>query len=86
MDVLFCQSCGMPMEKPEDYGRNRDGGKREYCPFCFKNGKFTEPRITVDEMIHKVVGIMARLNVMPESKAREMAGNFIPKLKRWQKK
>lgn len=27
----FCQSCGMPMVKPEDY-----------CNHCFQNGEFTE--------------------------------------------
>ena len=31
-DKKFCQSCGMPMEKTEDFGTNNDGGRNEqYC-------------------------------------------------------
>ncbi|MBU4293030.1 MAG: zinc ribbon domain-containing protein [Actinobacteria bacterium] len=32
----FCQSCSMPMMKPEDFGTNADGSKNEeYCTYCF---------------------------------------------------
>jgi len=83
----FCQSCGMPMEKPEDFGTNTDGSKSEdYCHFCFQNGKFTEPNITMDQMNDKVAGFMVTQSKMPETQAKEMAKTFIPKLKRWQSK
>ena len=63
----FCQSCGMPMQKDEDFGTNADGSKNEeYCKFCFVNGEFTEPDITMDQMIEKVVGIMVQMQKMTE--------------------
>ena len=47
----FCNSCGRPIVK-EDYGTNKDGSPNdEYCIDCFQNGEFTEPDITLNEMI-----------------------------------
>lgn len=72
----------MPM-KGEDFGNNKDGSKsREYCRFCFKNGRFTDEGITVEEKIEKNVRIAMGMG-MPENKARGLAESVIPKLKRW---
>ena len=77
----------MPMENPESFGTNADGSKNEdYCNFCFQNGRFTEPNITVEQMIGKVVGIMTSQMKMPEAQAKEISNTFIPQLKRWQSK
>ena len=82
----ICQSCGMPMRKDEDFGTNEDGSKNEeYCHFCFKDGNFTESDITMEQKIDKVIGIAISQMNMPEDKAKEMAHNIIPKLRRWQK-
>ena len=82
----FCQSCGMPMKKPEDFGINADKTKSKYyCQFCFQNGKFTDPNITIEQMIDKVAGFAKQMK-MSEEQARERAKTFIPKLKRWQGK
>jgi len=79
----ICQSCGMPMQKNEDFGTNTDGSKNEeYCHFCYKEGRFTDEGITMEEKIKKNIE-MAKKMGMPEEKAREMANNIIPKLKRW---
>lgn len=79
----FCQSCGMPMEKPEDFGTNADGFRNnDYCRYCLKEGCFTETHITMQQMIDKVAGMASKMN-MSEAQAREMATGFIPKLKRW---
>ena len=79
-----CQSCGMPMQKGEDFGTNADGTKnREYCGFCFKDGRFVDEGITVEQKIATVVEIAKTQMKMPEEKAREMANNTIPKLRRW---
>ncbi|WP_305065382.1 zinc ribbon domain-containing protein [Methanococcoides sp.] len=52
--MVFCQSCGMPLEKDEDFGANADGTKSdEYCLYCYQNGKFTQPDITLEEMIEQ---------------------------------
>lgn len=79
-----CQSCAMPIQKPEDFGANVDGSKsEEYCHYCFQNGKFTEPDITIDQMIGKCIGIMRQMK-MPEAQIKQTK-TFIPTLKRWKK-
>ena len=38
-----CQSCGMPMTRPEDYGTERDGKpSKTYCCYCRKDGAFVQ--------------------------------------------
>lgn len=80
----FCQSCGMPLSKdPQVGGRESDGGKsKEYCSFCYQNGQFTEPNLTVEQMIEKCQGKMREMkipNFIVNSAAKRIA-----KLKRWQ--
>ncbi len=80
----FCQSCAMPMEKMEDFGTNTDGSKnKEYCCYCYKNGKFTELNITMEQMIKKCESIMKQMHI-PEVQI-EQTKTFIPMLKRWKK-
>jgi hypothetical protein len=81
----FCQSCGMPLQKPEDFGSGADGFRiNDYCRFCFQNGSFTEPNISMQDMIDKCVGIMTQQAIMPENQARTLMTEMLPKLKRWQ--
>lgn len=80
----FCQSCGMPLGKPEDFGTDATGHRvNDYCHFCFANGAFTEPDISVQAMIDRCVGIMAKQSIMPLAQARTLMTEVIPKLKRW---
>ena len=80
----ICQSCSMPMHKPQDFGTNQDGSRNEdYCCYCWQKGEFTEPNITMDQMIDKVANMMARMQGISEDQAVEMCIHFIPKLKRW---
>ena len=52
MGKLFCQSCAMPMDKPELFGMNADETQNnEYCVYCYQNGEYTNPNITMDEML-----------------------------------
>jgi len=83
--VLICQSCGMPLNKEENRGTNSDNSiSEEYCKFCFLIGEFTHPERTMEEQIN--IGVeMSKKLWMPEDKAREIANNTIPKLKRWSK-
>lgn len=81
----FCQSCAMPMAKPEEFGTNIDRSKsNEYCHYCFQNGKFTEPDITMSQMIEKCAGIMRQMKMLEAQ--IEQTKTFIPMLKRWQSK
>jgi radical SAM superfamily enzyme len=81
-----CQSCAMPMDKAELLGTNKDGTRsNEYCTYCFQNGKFREPEMTLQQMIDKCVSIMVQRNIMAEAHARELMAGTIPNLKRWKK-
>ena len=52
MEEMYCQSCGMPLVKAEDFATNKDGTPMsEYCIYCFKDGDFTGD-ITMEDMIN----------------------------------
>ncbi|MDG5815891.1 zinc ribbon domain-containing protein [Chitinispirillales bacterium ANBcel5] len=81
----FCQSCAMPMQKPEDFGTEATGVRsNDYCVYCFKDGTFTAPDITKEQMIEFCVTLMDKEGIMPKHKASAMLNEVIPKLKRWQ--
>ncbi len=87
MDKTYknCQSCSMPLNKdPQHGGTNADGSKSTiYCSFCYENGRFTQPNITVEEMQAFVKGKLKEMGF-----PGFLAGMFtkgIPKLKRWEK-
>ncbi len=78
-----CQSCGMPMNMPSDFGTNKDGGPNvEYCHYCYKDGSFTDKGITMEEKIEKNIAIAEKMG-MPKEQASALANSTIPKLKRW---
>lgn len=85
MSVAICQSCGMPLTNEQNKGINQDKTlNEEYCKFCFQEGTFVHPERTMEEQIEKGIEMSKKL-WMPEDKAREIAMNTIPKLKRWTK-
>jgi len=78
-----CQSCGMPLKKDTNGGgTENDGSKSEkYCSYCYENGKFINPDITVEEMKTLVKGKLKEMRF-----PGFIAGLFtkgIPKLERW---
>jgi len=81
----YCQSCGMPLVKDAQGGGTEvDGSKStEYCSHCYQGGKFTEPNLTVDQMIIKVKAKMKEMH-MPGFVANYLVKDT-PKLKRWAK-
>jgi len=86
-DEARCQSCGMPLSDVfGNYGTNKDGSSNtDYCAFCFKDGAFTNPHQTMDEMIKSSILNMTKDLRMPGEKAIQMANEIIPTLKRWKK-
>lgn len=81
-----CQSCGMPMRKsPGGGGMNADGTKSAmYCSYCFENGQFKQPDMTVQQMQNFVKGKMKEMGI-----PGFLAGFFtkrIPRLERWKRK
>ena len=82
----FCQSCGMPLATPDDFGTAATGMRiNSYCRHCYDAGAFTEPNITATQMIDRSVGMMARQGIMPEPEARAQMTDVIPRLQRWRK-
>ena len=79
----YCQSCGMPLSKDEKGGGTEADGRKsaEYCSHCYVGGRFTEPALTVDQMVDKVRGKMKQMHI-PGFLAKYFTKN-IPDLKRW---
>jgi hypothetical protein len=83
---LICQSCGKPLDRPADHGTEAGGEpSSEYCSICYKQGSFTQPTATMEQMIDKTANVMAVQMGIPQPKAKELVATFMPKLKRWQK-
>ncbi len=80
--VNFCQSCSMPLDNPELLGTEEDGSPSyEYCKYCYQNGEFTSPGLTLDEMKERMTK-MSDKEKLPED-ILEAAINRLPHLKRW---
>ena len=84
MKESICQSCGMRMMKEEDYGKNADGtASREYCRYCFPNGKFSRDE-TLEEMVESCIPFMLEGGECKTAEeAREKLMKELPKLNRW---
>jgi radical SAM superfamily enzyme len=81
----FCQSCSMPLDKPEMKGTEKDGAEsNEYCIYCYQNGTFINPTMTLDEMKVLVKEQMEKRKM--DSTIINMAVSSLPGLKRWRKK
>ncbi len=80
---IICQSCGMPLKSEDDFGTDQSGEKnREYCFYCFSDGKFSDEGITMEQKIEKNVKFAVQMGISEDS-ARSMAESIIPQLKRW---
>ena len=81
-----CQSCGAEIKSRFDFGTTATGViEVNYCKYCYFKGQFREPDITMEEMIEKVAANMAEKKNMPIDRARMLASELIPTLKRWRK-
>lgn len=82
MEKNHCQSCSMPIDKPEFQGTEKDGSKsKEYCVYCYRDGAFINPNITLAEMKELVKSEMEKRRI--EQPLINMAVNSLPYLKRW---
>lgn len=81
---FLCQSCSMPLETNSVLGTNEDGSKNtDYCNICFRNGKFTNPLLTLNDEIELVTLYIMSLRKISKDSAKLIAENTLPKLKRW---
>lgn len=85
MDKQRCQSCGMPLADGF-FGTHKDGSEtQEYCKFCFQDGEYLQPELTMDDMIQMSISNMTQDLQIGQQKAEMLARQVIPNLKRWKK-
>jgi len=77
----FCQSCSMPLES-KMAGTEKDGTlSKEYCTYCYQNGEFTSPSMTLEDMKVLVRNEMQKRNISDDVIQRAVGA--LPYLKRW---
>ena len=81
----FCQSCGMPLDRPEDHGTEAGGASSpDYCRYCYQEGKFPEGQ-TMEDIIRFNLKFNEE-NGHPmgtQAEAEAMMRSWFPTLKRW---
>jgi hypothetical protein len=83
-DIIYCQSCGMPVPGELLLGTNVDGGRNpDYCCECYEAGAFVDPDLTMEEMAARCAEILSQELTMSEEPAREFMDLLLPRLKRW---
>ena len=84
-EKVRCQSCGMPISAEfKNFGTAAGGVPvSEYCMFCYKDGDFTNPDQTVDEMVQSSIDFMTANMGFSAEQATQMSNDVIPCLKRW---
>lgn len=79
-----CQSCGMPMSAKEQFGTEANGAlSKDYCTYCYRDGAFTSPGITIDGMAKLGGGMMSQTYAIPPEKAEAFMKEQLSCLKRW---
>lgn len=79
--MVQCQSCGMPMSRPEDFADKNINS--EYCLYCMRNGKFVGTREDIEK---KMVSIFQQTMEIPKEEAKQKVIETLSTLKRWRKK
>ncbi|MET6996841.1 zinc ribbon domain-containing protein [Chitinophaga defluvii] len=78
----ICQSCSMPLDQAALLGTEKDGSpSQEYCKYCYQQGEFTHPGLSLEEMKQRMVSMMEN-EKLPQD-ILEAAVNRLPHLKRW---
>jgi hypothetical protein len=73
----------MPINEENLFATEKDGSRNEdYCVYCYKEGSFTSPDVTMQQMIDICVPHMVEAG-MKENESRSMLNSVLPKLKRW---
>ena len=79
----ICQSCAMPMEKPENFGTEANGKpSADYCCYCYEKGKFTTEQ-TLEQAVESNIEFWLEECGNDHDKARARIMEVFPKLKRW---
>ena len=86
-NMVFCQSCSMPLESNDIKGSEKNGSiSEDYCIYCYENGEFTSD-MTMDEMIDfcfdKIKEIGKEDPNFNNKEVLSQMKQFFPQLKRW---
>ena len=81
----FCQSCAMPLSQTNCCGTEKEGTKSsKYCIYCYKDGEFTLPNSTLDEMVEiSAKGWSDQDPNMSFDQAKKFLKVCLPNLERW---
>jgi radical SAM superfamily enzyme len=72
----------MPIDDPALQGTEKDGSKsQEYCTYCYQQGAYINPKMTLNEMTSVVKLQMENRKI--DQQIIDMAVNSLPGLKRW---
>ena len=82
-EVTMCQSCGLPFNEEHKHfiATELDGSKSIYCTNCYKDNKFIDPNISIQEMVEIIVPVLGA--AIGEEEARKELTTLLPTLKRW---
>lgn len=82
-EIQMCQSCGLPFNEEHAHfiAIEQDGSKSIYCTNCYKDGKFIDSNMSMEEMIEIIVPILGK--TIGEEDARKEMTALLPTLKRW---
>jgi len=74
----------MPLSKAEDFGTSAEGFRQnDYCHYCYQDGAFTQPDITLEQMTEFCVQPTASATGMAEAEAWALLERTLPFLNRW---
>lgn len=80
--ITLCQSCGIPLDNDAIKGTKKNGLKsEEYCKFCYELGGFTDPNLTLAQIMETSEMQMKKLK-LPDAAIQE-ALDILPTLSRW---
>ena len=83
-DKQHCQSCSRPIEGEADFGTEADGSHSAlYCSCCYQKGAFSEPGVTMEQMLERVIGIVIEHRIMSPDDARRQLPDHFRSLARW---
>jgi len=72
----------MPIDNTENRGTEKDGSKSDtYCKYCYKDGAFTDPGMTLERMKEIAITEMKKQH-LPDN-IIQLSLNMLPGLKRW---
>jgi hypothetical protein len=80
----ICQSCTVSLKTQSNKGTETDGTLNDdYCRDCYEDGEFSEPEITLKEMIEQSISSTSKSLNLTMKEAKIYLESILPTLKRW---